>query len=67
MTKLNISRMTCGHPQQAVISALEFVDGVQRANVDFAGGTAEGEGNAPRSALIVAVEDEGYRTTLSER
>ena len=66
MTKLDISGMTCGHCQHAVTSALESVEGVERANVDLAGGTAEVEGNAPTSALIAAVEDEGYGATLKQ-
>ncbi len=66
MTKLEISGMTCGHCQHAVTSALTSVEGVQRARVDLAEGTAEVEGDAPVAALIAAVEDEGYQASLSE-
>ncbi len=66
MTKLEISGMTCDHCQHAVTSALTSVEGVQRARVDLAEGTAEVEGNAPSAALIAAVENEGYQASLSE-
>ncbi len=66
MTKLEISGMTCDHCQHAVTSALTSVEGVQRARVDLAEGTAEIEGDAPSAALIAAVEDEGYQASLSE-
>lgn len=66
MTKLEISGMTCDHCQHAVTSALASVEGVQRARVDLAEGTAEVEGDAPSAALIAAVENEGYQASLSE-
>ena len=65
MTKLAITGMTCMHCQQAVTSALESVEGVEKARVDLSHGTAEVEGNAESAALIAAVEDEGYQATLS--
>jgi len=61
MTTLNISGMTCSHCQHAVKSALESVEGVQRAEVDLAAGTAQVEGNADLGALVAAVEEEGYK------
>lgn len=67
MTQLNISGMTCQHCERAVTSALESVTGVERARVDLARGSAEVEGNAESTALIAAVEEEGYQVTLSER
>ncbi len=66
MTKLEISGMTCDHCQHAVTSALTSVEGVQRARVDLAEGTAEVEGNASGAALVAAVEDEGYQASLSQ-
>lgn len=61
MTTLNISGMTCGHCQSAVKSALESVAGVQNATVDLETGTAKVEGNPEVSALVTAVEGEGYQ------
>ncbi len=67
MTQLDISGMTCQHCERAVTAALESVTGVERARVDLARGSAEVEGNAESTALIAAVEEEGYQATLSKR
>lgn len=61
MNKLNIEGMTCGHCQASVKNALESVTGVTQAAVDLTAGTAEVEGDADVRALILAVEEEGYR------
>lgn len=60
MTTLNIAGMTCDHCQRAVKGALESVEGVQSAAVDLGTGTAQVEGTADLSALVAAVEEEGY-------
>lgn len=61
MTKLTVTGMSCGHCQSAVKSALESVQGVERAEVDLENGTAQVQGEADTRALIQAVEEEGYR------
>lgn len=63
MTQLNVKGMTCGHCQSAVKSALEGVEGVQRAEVDLEQGTAQVEGNVDRAKLIAAIEEEGYQAS----
>ena len=65
MTQLNVTGMTCGHCQSAVKSALESVEGVQRAEVDLDTGIARVEGNADTSKLVHAVEEEGYGASVT--
>jgi copper chaperone len=65
MTQLKITGMTCGHCQSAVEGALESVAGVEAVRVDLDKGLAEVEGNADVSALVAAVEDEGYQASLA--
>ena len=60
MTTLNITGMTCGHCQKAVTEALESVEGVTKADVNLESGIAKVEGSSDTSALISAVEEEGY-------
>lgn len=67
MTELTITGMTCDHCQHAVKGALESVEGVQSAQVDLATGTAQVDGNADLSALVQAVEEEGYQAAPSAR
>lgn len=59
--ELTIEGMSCGHCQAAVQRALESVDGVDRADVDLAGGRAVVHGGADPAALVRAVEEQGYR------
>jgi copper chaperone len=59
--ELEIDGMTCGHCSSAVKQALERVDGVEEASVDLAAGRAVVRGVPQVSALLRAVEDEGYR------
>ena len=60
MTELKITGMSCGHCQTAVESALKGVAGVEEVRVDLGSGTAEVRGSADVSALVAAVEEEGY-------
>ena len=61
MTELKIDGMTCGHCVAAVKKALEKVPGVTAAQVELASGRARVEGEPSLDALLVAVQDEGYR------
>lgn len=61
MTELKIDGMTCGHCATAVQRALERVAGVNAATVDLASGHAKVDGDVALSALVAAVQDEGYR------
>jgi|JRYE01.1.fsa_nt_gb copper chaperone len=59
--ELKIEGMSCSHCSAAVARALESVNGVVRARVDLAGGTATVEGDASVDRLVAAVVAEGYR------
>ena len=63
MTNLKVEGMTCHHCVMAVTKALESVDGVRRAKVDLAEGSAEVEGTADLQAMIAAVQEEGYQAS----
>jgi len=64
MIRLKIDGMTCGHCVQHVKTALMDVPGVQGADVDLKTATAQVTGLADPSALIAAVEEEGYKASL---
>jgi len=58
--ELEVTGMTCGHCQTAVLKALKAVGGVQDAQVDLAGGKATVHGNPDVQQLLHAVQEEGY-------
>jgi len=59
-TRLSISGMSCAGCVSSVERALQGVDGVSAASVNFAEHTAVAEGDAPVQALIDAVQSAGY-------
>ncbi|WP_005031914.1 CopZ family metallochaperone [Holophaga foetida] len=63
MIRLKIEGMTCGHCVQHVKTALLGVPGVQAAEVDLKSRSAQVTGLADPSALIAAVEEEGYQAS----
>jgi len=65
--ELNIEGMTCAHCQKAVKEALEGVGGVHNVEVDLERGKALVDADTNVQLLIAAVEDEGYRATLSNQ
>jgi copper chaperone len=66
-TELKIDGMTCGHCEKAVQQALAGVAGVERVEVDLAGGLARVEGEADLAALVAAVEEEGFQAGAAGR
>ncbi len=64
--ELAITGMTCDHCARAVEQALAGVDGVQRAQVSYASGTAhvETSGTVAPAALFDAVGARGYGASL---
>jgi copper chaperone len=58
--ELKIDGMTCSHCQRAVHQALKKLPGVENVRVDLEHGSATISGSATTSAMISAVEDEGY-------
>lgn len=61
---LKITGMTCGHCVRATTKALEAVPGVESVEVTFEPGGAVVHGEADVTALINAVEEEGYEAEL---
>ncbi|WP_348550799.1 heavy metal-associated domain-containing protein [Acidithiobacillus sp.] len=60
--QIEITGMTCGHCVRAVTQALEQVPGVEKVEVQREPkGEARVWGNAERSALLAAIEEEGYQ------
>ncbi len=65
MIQLKVEGMTCGHCEQAVRSALQKVAGVSRvADVDRGRQLARVEGTPRETALVSAIEEEGYRAEV---
>lgn len=61
MQKLIVTGMTCGHCEMAVKNALAAVPGVtQVVSVSKDRGEAEVEGTADVTAMIAAIEEEGF-------
>ncbi len=63
-TRLEVTGMSCNHCVAAVKGALEKVKGVQVATVDLAHGTATVTGSADPTALVAAVQEQGYRAEV---
>lgn len=66
ITKLAIEGMHCQKCVGFVSGALEKVPGVERALVDLDAKQATVEGAAETTALISAVEEEGYTARLMD-
>lgn len=64
MTRLKIKGMTCGHCVASVKKALEGVQDVSKVDVDLNSGEAIIEGSADKSALIGAIQKEGYQAEV---
>jgi copper chaperone len=63
-TEIKIEGMTCSHCKHAVEQAITKVQGVDRVEVDLQLGKAIVHGSIDESALIAAVEDEGYSAQI---
>ena len=64
-SSLIIEGMTCGHCVRSVKKALENVEGVTSADVSLEQNCAEVEHESDPSALIQAVEAEGYKAKVA--
>lgn len=61
MIRMKVTGMTCGHCEKAVADALGAVPGViEVLKVSRESEEALIEGEAPATALIKAIEEEGY-------
>ncbi|OZG75341.1 copper-translocating P-type ATPase [Hahella sp. CCB-MM4] len=65
-TQLNITGAKCAGCVRKIEQALQSVEGVEKASVNFADRTAEVEGSARCELLIAAVEDIGYGASVIE-
>lgn len=64
MIRLKVEGMTCGHCVASVKKALERVPGAGTVEVHLDSGEATVQGGADPSALIGAVQGEGYRAEV---
>lgn len=55
-----VSGMTCGHCEKAVMRALRQVDPQAEVNIDRSSGRVEVQSEKPREALTAAIQEEGY-------
>lgn len=55
-----VSGMTCGHCEQAVMRALQQVDPQADVKIDRNSGRVEVQSPQPREALARAIVEEGY-------
>lgn len=64
MIRLNVTKMTCGHCENAVRRALEAVAGVERViEVSRERNEVVVEGNPSVEEMIAAIRKEGYEAT----
>lgn len=65
-TQIDIRGMSCGHCVAAVTQALKSVPGVKDARVSLAenAGTVTHEDSTSATALIGAVQEEGYEAEI---
>jgi copper chaperone len=66
MILLKIEGMTCGHCVASVKTALSAVTGAEAVEVDLKAGTAKVGGTPEPSALLEAVEEEGFTAVLAQ-
>lgn len=65
MIQLKIEGMSCQHCVMTVTKALKAVHGVTKVvEVNLARGEARVEGTAEPSALVIAVQEQGYQARL---
>ena len=58
-----VSGMTCEHCVSAVKKAVLKLDSTAKVQVELDSGLTSVESHQPRSALIAAIEEEGYKVT----
>lgn len=55
-----VSGMTCGHCERAVQQAIAAVDTQAQTTIERASGKVVVQSQAPREALVQAIQEEGY-------
>ncbi|MBE7375033.1 heavy-metal-associated domain-containing protein [Pseudomonas lopnurensis] len=61
MQVFNVTGMTCGHCERAVIQALQALDPAAKVEVDLAAGTVRVDSTLDGQAIRDAIVQEGYQ------
>ncbi len=61
MVTIKVQGMKCQHCAANAQKALEEIDGIGKVEVDLDAGEITYEGDAPREAIMAAIEGRGYR------
>ncbi|MGE4404865.1 heavy-metal-associated domain-containing protein [Pseudomonas sp.] len=61
MQVFNVTGMTCGHCERAVIQAIQALDPAAQVQVDLAAGTVRVDSALDGQAIRAAIEEEGYQ------
>ncbi|MCW3149683.1 cation transporter [Stutzerimonas stutzeri] len=60
MQVFNVTGMTCGHCERAVIQAIHALDPAATVRVDLASGAVQVDSSLDAAAIRQAIEAEGY-------
>lgn len=63
--QLNVKEMTCGNCVTHVTDALKAIAGVEAVEVDLEKGKVSVKGNVDSPALVAALNDAGYPTSVA--
>lgn len=61
MQVFNVTGMTCGHCQRAVIQAIQAKDPAASVTVDLSAGTVAVDSTLDDQAIRAAITEEGYQ------
>lgn len=61
MQVFNVTGMSCGHCERAVIQAIQALDPAAQVRVDLAAGTVRVDSALDEQAIRAAIEEEGYQ------
>ena len=62
--RFQVTGMTCGHCEKAVIQAIQQVDADAQVRIDGAANLVEVQSAADAAALRAAIVEEGYETEI---
>ena len=62
--RIQVTGMTCGHCEKAVIQAIQQVDADAQVRIDRAANLVEVQSAADAAALRAAIVEEGYETEI---
>jgi copper chaperone len=67
MLKLQVTGMTCSSCARTLETALKDVAGVRNAEIDYREQTATIDGDPDTTAVLGAIQNEGYQATVLAR